>query len=56
MEPPASSGSCTIRGSRVNERVSHVAPRTRLSYSTNVDILTAILDDSVAVGELTRGR
>jgi hypothetical protein len=56
MEPRASSGSCTIRGRRANERVSPVAPRICLRYSTNVDILIVILGDSVAVGELTRGR
>jgi hypothetical protein len=55
MEPRASSGSCTIRGRRANERVSPVAPRTRLRYNTNVDILIVVLDDSVAVGEITRG-
>ena len=37
-------------------RASHVAPRTCLRYSTNVDILTAILYTGVALGEVVRGR
>jgi hypothetical protein len=55
VEPRASSGSSTVRGRRANERVSHVAPRICLRYSTNMDILTVVLDNSVAVGEITRG-